>query len=90
MFLKQIKTAIDNKELSIAVPGRREDMIAFTSDQTPKINDAVDFVHVSLRRDDGELRTTDKLCQGNDLRSDESTNELNAPSLSNCRFDSCN
>lgn len=48
MLLKEIKTAIGDKELSIAVPGKVGDMIAFTQEQVPKINDAVDFVNVSF------------------------------------------
>ena len=48
MLLKEIKTAIGDKELSIAVPGKVGDIIAFTAEQVPKINDAVDFVNVSI------------------------------------------
>lgn len=47
LFLAQIKAAIGDKQLAIAVPGREEDMIAFTAEQTPKISNAVDFVNVS-------------------------------------------
>ncbi|KAK5988237.1 Chitinase 1-like protein [Cladobotryum mycophilum] len=46
LFLAEIKKAIGNKELSIAVPGREEDMIAFTPAQVPKIDRAVDHVNV--------------------------------------------
>ncbi|KAI0008691.1 glycoside hydrolase family 18 protein [Xylariaceae sp. FL0662B] len=46
VLLKEIKTAIGNKELSIAVPGLERDMIAFTTEQVPIINDAVDVVNV--------------------------------------------
>ena len=47
MLLKDIKEAIGDKELSIAVPGRAEDMIAFTKEQVPKIDKVVDFINVS-------------------------------------------
>lgn len=47
-FLSKIKAAIGEKELSIAVPGRRVDMIAFTAEQTPKINEIVDHVNVGV------------------------------------------
>ncbi|KAI8961977.1 glycoside hydrolase family 18 protein [Daldinia sp. FL1419] len=46
LLLQEIKTAIGDKELSIAVPGLERDMIAFTSEQVPKINAAVDVVNV--------------------------------------------
>ncbi|KAF3057454.1 Chitinase 1 [Daldinia childiae] len=46
LLLQEIKSAIGDKELSIAVPGLERDMIAFTSEQVPKINDAVDVVNV--------------------------------------------
>ncbi|KAI1342183.1 glycoside hydrolase family 18 protein [Xylariaceae sp. FL0016] len=46
LLLQEIKKAIGDKELSIAVPGRAEDMIAFTNEQVPKISDAVDVVNV--------------------------------------------
>ncbi|KAL6355084.1 hypothetical protein LRP88_11561 [Fusarium phalaenopsidis] len=45
-LLQEVKAAIGDKELSIAVPGLRRDMIAFTPRQVPKINQAVDFVNV--------------------------------------------
>ena len=48
MLLSEIKTAIGDKEL---VPGRREDMIAFTVELVPKINDVIDFVHVSMNEE---------------------------------------
>ena len=47
MLLQEIKSAIGDKELSIAVPGLERDMIAFTPEQVPKINAAVDVVNVS-------------------------------------------
>ena len=47
MLLSEIKAAIGDKELSIAVPGKVGDMIAFTAEQVPKINEAVDTVNVS-------------------------------------------
>lgn len=46
LLLAEIKKAIRSKELSIAVPGREDDMMAFTAQQVPKINAAVDFVNV--------------------------------------------
>jgi GH18 family chitinase len=49
-LLKEIKKAIGNKELSIAVPSLKRDMIAYTSSQVPKINQAVDFVNVGAHR----------------------------------------
>ncbi|KAF5229637.1 hypothetical protein FANTH_14117 [Fusarium anthophilum] len=46
MLLKEIKNSIGSKELSIAVPGLQRDMIAYTSVETPRINESVDFVNV--------------------------------------------
>ncbi|KND92299.1 Endochitinase B [Tolypocladium ophioglossoides CBS 100239] len=46
LFLAEIKAAIGTKELSIAVPGKVGDMIAFTAEQVPKIDKAVDFINV--------------------------------------------
>lgn len=46
-LLQEIKTAIGDKELSIAVPGKEGDMIAYTAEQVPKINEIVDHVNVS-------------------------------------------
>lgn len=46
LLLKEIKAAIGDKELSIAVPGLERDMIAYTSEQAPAINEAVDVVNV--------------------------------------------
>ncbi|KAI1459452.1 glycoside hydrolase family 18 protein [Annulohypoxylon moriforme] len=74
LLLQEIKSAIGDKELSIAVPGLERDMIAFTSEQVPKINAAVDVVNVMAydlmnRRDNttnhhtsvkGSLATVDK------------------------------
>jgi GH18 family chitinase len=48
LLLEEIKTSIAGKELAIAVPGRQVDMIAFTLEQTPKINQAVDHVNVCI------------------------------------------
>jgi GH18 family chitinase len=45
-LLKEVKKAIGTKELSIAVPGLERDMIAFTAEESPKINAAVDFITV--------------------------------------------
>lgn len=47
LLLAEIKAAIGDKELSIAVPGKEGDMIAFTAEKVPSINEAVDFVNVS-------------------------------------------
>ncbi|KAH8882332.1 glycoside hydrolase [Thozetella sp. PMI_491] len=46
LLLKEIKAAIGDKELSIAVPGLARDMIAFTAEQSPIINAAVDVINV--------------------------------------------
>ncbi|KAK2752863.1 hypothetical protein FQN54_008016 [Arachnomyces sp. PD_36] len=46
LLLAEIKNAIGSKELSIAVPGLKRDMIAYTEEQAPKIWEAVDFVNV--------------------------------------------
>ncbi|KFA75725.1 hypothetical protein S40288_04986 [Stachybotrys chartarum IBT 40288] len=46
LLLQAIKAAIGDKELSIAVPGRLEDMIAFTPEKVPLINETVDHVNV--------------------------------------------
>lgn len=46
LFLKEIKAAIGEKELSIAVPGLERDMLAFTPEQSPKIWETVDFVNI--------------------------------------------
>lgn len=51
-LLQEIKTAIGDKELSIAVPGKEGDMIAFTAEQVPKINEIVDHVNVSAANRD--------------------------------------
>ncbi len=46
LLLAEIKAAIGSKELSIAAPGLERDMIAYTHEQVPKINAAVDYVNV--------------------------------------------
>ncbi|OAA72216.1 chitinase 18-11 [Cordyceps fumosorosea ARSEF 2679] len=46
LLLKEIKAAISPMELSIAVPGKEVDMMAYTAEQMPKINATVDFVNV--------------------------------------------
>lgn len=48
LLLRAIKTAIGDKELSIAVPGKEIDMIAYTTEQVPIINGIVDYVNVSI------------------------------------------
>ncbi|ROW06157.1 hypothetical protein VMCG_04476 [Cytospora schulzeri] len=45
-LLSAIKSAIGDKELSIAVPGLERDMIAYTAEQVPNIDAAVDYVNV--------------------------------------------
>lgn len=48
LFLQAIKDAVgQNIEVSIAAPGRVEDMIAYTAENVAKINDIVDYVNVS-------------------------------------------
>lgn len=46
LLLAAIKSAIGDKELSIAVPGLERDMIAYTAEQAPAIWEAVDFVNI--------------------------------------------
>ncbi|KAI1266657.1 glycoside hydrolase superfamily [Xylariaceae sp. FL1019] len=46
LLLQEIKKAIKDKELSIAVPGLQRDMIAYTSETIPKIMATVDTVNV--------------------------------------------
>lgn len=46
LFLAEIKAAIGDRELSIAVPGKEGDMIAFTAEKVPEINAIVDHVNV--------------------------------------------
>lgn len=48
LLLKEIKYAIGDLELSIDVPGKEVDMIAYTTEQVPIINGIVDYVHVSI------------------------------------------
>ena len=46
--LAAIRTAIgEDKLLSIAVPGKKGDMIAFTQENSPKIWPSVDYINVS-------------------------------------------
>lgn len=47
LLLEEIKMAIGDKELSIAVPGLERDMIAYTPEQVAKMNSVVSFVNVS-------------------------------------------
>jgi chitinase len=50
LFLEAIKSTIgDDVELSIAAPGRVEDMIAYTAENVAQINNVVDYVNVSPR-----------------------------------------
>jgi chitinase len=46
LLLAEIKAAIGEKELSIAVPAKEGDMIAYTAAKVPLINESVDFVNV--------------------------------------------
>lgn len=46
LLLEAIKAAIGDLELSIAVPAKEGDMIAYTAEKVPLINEAVDFVNV--------------------------------------------
>ncbi|KAL6402814.1 42 kDa endochitinase [Ilyonectria robusta] len=46
LLLEEIKKAIGDKELSIAVPGLERDMIAYTPEQVAKMNRIVNFVNV--------------------------------------------
>ncbi|OAX81857.1 hypothetical protein ACJ72_03794 [Emergomyces africanus] len=49
LFLKEIKHSIGTgKQLSIAVPGKKSDMIAYTAEKGPAIWEAVDFVNVIM------------------------------------------
>lgn len=51
LLLSEIKKAMGpERELSIAVPTRKPDLIAYTPEQVPNINEAVDFVNVSDER----------------------------------------
>lgn len=47
LLLQAIKAAIGDKELSIAVPGKEVDMIAYTKESVPAISAACDFINVS-------------------------------------------
>lgn len=63
-LLSAIKSAIGDKELSIAVPGLERDMIAYTAEQVPNIDKAVDYVNVMTydlinRRDTSTKHHTD-------------------------------
>ncbi|KAJ5768084.1 hypothetical protein N7533_000667 [Penicillium manginii] len=63
-FLAALREAIGNKTLSIAVPGRLQDMIAFTKEQGPKIFETVDMVNVMSydlmnRRDNTTFHASD-------------------------------
>lgn len=46
LLLQEIKTAIGDKELSIAAPGREQDMMAYTADTVRLLESTVDHVHV--------------------------------------------
>ncbi|KAI6714569.1 hypothetical protein PZA11_007777 [Diplocarpon coronariae] len=65
LLLAAIREAIgDDKELSIAVPGRLQDMIAFTPEQAPSIWEPCDYVNIMTydlmnRRDNVTFHHTD-------------------------------
>ncbi|KAK2732724.1 hypothetical protein FQN57_002478 [Myotisia sp. PD_48] len=46
LLLADIKAAIGDKEISIAIPGKEIDMIAFTKQKVPEINAVVDWVNI--------------------------------------------
>ncbi|EKV19001.1 Class V chitinase, putative [Penicillium digitatum] len=46
LFLEALREAIGDKVLSIAVPGRKQDFLAFTKEQGPKIFKSVDMINV--------------------------------------------
>ncbi|KAH6608800.1 glycoside hydrolase family 18 protein [Trichoderma cornu-damae] len=46
LLLQEIKSAIGDIELSVAAPGRVEDMMAYTAENVAKINTIVDHVNV--------------------------------------------
>ncbi|KAJ5265042.1 hypothetical protein N7505_007835 [Penicillium chrysogenum] len=46
LFLEALRKEVGDKILSIAVPGRKQDFIAFTKEQGPKIFKSVDMVNV--------------------------------------------
>ncbi|KAL7788201.1 glycoside hydrolase family 18 protein [Trichoderma ceciliae] len=46
LLLQEIKNAVGDAELSIAAPGRVEDMIAYTAENVAKIDAIVDYVNV--------------------------------------------
>jgi chitinase len=46
LFLEALRKELGDKILSIAVPGRKQDFIAFTEEQGPKIWKSVDMVNV--------------------------------------------
>lgn len=47
LLLAAIREAIGDMELSIAVPGREVDMIAYTAEKVPEIDAIVDHINVS-------------------------------------------
>ncbi|KAL5598532.1 uncharacterized protein BROUX77_006366 [Berkeleyomyces rouxiae] len=64
LLLAEVKKAIGNKELSIAVPGLERDMLAYTPEKVPEINEIVDYVNVMTydlinRRDTASKHHTD-------------------------------
>jgi chitinase len=47
-LLAAVRAAIGDKLLSIAVPGKKGDMIAFTAETGPKIWPSVDYINVRM------------------------------------------
>ena len=47
-LLKAVRAAIGDKIISIAVPGKKIDMIAYTAENGPAIWDSVDMINVSV------------------------------------------
>ncbi|EGU85441.1 hypothetical protein FOXB_04044 [Fusarium oxysporum f. sp. conglutinans Fo5176] len=45
-LLREIKKLLGNKELSIAVPGLKRDMVAYIPGEIPYINESVNFINI--------------------------------------------
>ncbi|EGC49457.1 extracellular chitinase [Histoplasma capsulatum var. duboisii H88] len=62
LFLKEIRNAIGTeKQLSIAVPGRKSDMIAYTPENGPAIWESVDFVNVLFSNKPSTLTSFERM-----------------------------
>lgn len=88
LFLQAIKDAVGQDiELSIAAPGRVEDMIAYTAENVAKINDIVDYVNVGnyigceMHNTGVEKDGLRLIVTGHDVRSHDAPNEHNYPPL---------